>query len=70
MSTTAGLSAAAAAKTPCRPASLSPRNSETTSGPLSSSSVARASAAAARASNVLPLPGGPYRSTPRGGRTP
>merc|ERR1719258_788131 len=40
------------------------------SGPLMRKKKAPVSFATARAIKVFPLPGGPYRSTPRGGFTP
>ena len=46
-----------------------PKKPDTMSGPFTMSRAAPASAAAARASTVFPLPGGPCSSTPRGGRT-
>ena len=69
-STTHGAAAAAAANTPRSAASDSPTAAVTSSGPRTTISFARADAAAARASRVFPVPGGPHSSTPRGGRTP
>jgi len=40
------------------------------SGPLSKKKNAPVSLATALAIRVFPLPGGPYKSTPRGGLTP
>lgn len=42
----------------------------TSCGPASFKKVAFVCAAQARAIKVFPVPGGPYRSTPLGGRTP
>mmetsp|Transcript_9348 Transcript_9348/g.28124 ORF Transcript_9348/g.28124 Transcript_9348/m.28124 type:complete len:605 (+) Transcript_9348:419-2233(+) len=67
---TDGAAALAAANTPRNPCSLSPTASDTTSEPFSRNKVAPASAAAAAASTVLPHPGGPCNSTPRGALMP
>ncbi len=48
----------------------SPMNICTSCGPASFKNVALVCAAHARAMRVLPVPGGPYRRTPLGGRTP
>mmetsp|Transcript_410 Transcript_410/g.1641 ORF Transcript_410/g.1641 Transcript_410/m.1641 type:complete len:300 (+) Transcript_410:800-1699(+) len=50
--------------------SLSPLMLLTTSGPAMEKMGTPASLATARASAVLPQPGGPWRRTPRGGSTP
>mmetsp|Transcript_25488 Transcript_25488/g.53020 ORF Transcript_25488/g.53020 Transcript_25488/m.53020 type:complete len:306 (+) Transcript_25488:815-1732(+) len=50
--------------------SLSPAILLMISGPLIRKKNAPVSLATARAMSVLPVPGGPYRSTPRGGLTP
>ena len=48
----------------------SPMNICTSSGPASLRYAAFVCAAHARAINVFPVPGGPYKSTPFGGRIP
>lgn len=50
--------------------SLSPAIFDMISGPLIRKKKAPVSFATARAISVLPEPGGPYSSTPRGGFTP
>jgi hypothetical protein len=52
------------------PGSGAPARACTSCGPASLRKVALVCAAHARASSVLPVPGGPYSSTPLGGRMP
>mmetsp|Transcript_37045 Transcript_37045/g.92914 ORF Transcript_37045/g.92914 Transcript_37045/m.92914 type:complete len:283 (+) Transcript_37045:1895-2743(+) len=66
----AGLFFSASSKARRRLASASPAILLMTSGPLMRKKKAPVSLATARAINVLPEPGGPYSSTPRGGFTP
>eukprot|EP00966_Prymnesium_polylepis_P059979 1391349-Prymnesium_polylepis.1 len=60
---------AAPKRAPSR-ASDSPTSDESSCGACTSTKLARAADATARASVVLPQPGGPWRRTPRGGDAP
>mmetsp|Transcript_129858 Transcript_129858/g.183113 ORF Transcript_129858/g.183113 Transcript_129858/m.183113 type:complete len:256 (-) Transcript_129858:176-943(-) len=66
----AGAFFSASSKALRRLASLSPAILDMISGPLMRKKKAPVSLATARAIRVLPDPGGPYKSTPRGGFTP
>ena len=65
--TTAGAFSRALANTSRTPFSDSPTYVSNSSGPLTEMKFARASSATAFVSSVLPVPGGPYRSTPLAG---
>ncbi len=65
-----GARARAAAKTRRRLASVSPWYAEVNSGPLTVRNDEPVEAEIARARCVFPVPGGPWRSNPRGGLRP
>ena len=64
----AGAAAWARSKAPLTAASLSPMYLERSSGPRTGRKATPAARAAAPARRVLPVPGGPWRRTPRGRR--
>mmetsp|Transcript_4510 Transcript_4510/g.14641 ORF Transcript_4510/g.14641 Transcript_4510/m.14641 type:complete len:336 (+) Transcript_4510:1-1008(+) len=66
----AGALARALRKRDATSCSDSPTHFERSSGPLTARKLVRVSAARARAASVFEQPGGPYSSTPRGGRIP
>mmetsp|Transcript_14031 Transcript_14031/g.45071 ORF Transcript_14031/g.45071 Transcript_14031/m.45071 type:complete len:395 (+) Transcript_14031:525-1709(+) len=68
--TMAGALARALRKRDATSCSDSPTHFERSSGPLTARKLVRVSAARARAASVFEQPGGPYSSTPRGGRIP
>lgn len=65
-----GLRARASVNTSRMRASVSPWYAEDSSGPFTMSTAEPVEAAIARARCVFPVPGGPWRSTPRGGLRP
>ena len=70
MKTIAGATARACAKRSRMRAAPTPTRDSTNSAPETAKNAAPASPAVARASSVLPVPGGPTTSTPFGARTP